>query len=105
MWTYELIFEHLDGGLTLGTVKETLLFEYRQKDFEDANKISEIISYEMWLTGMSFETAVRDGENFQVYLSAKDDDDEKTLHCYCIQYGLEKTRIYEIVPTKGELKE
>lgn len=103
MWTNELIFEHLDNGLQQGTVIETLLFEYCRKDFDDyTDKISEIISYEMWLTGMSFETAIREGEDFHVYLSDKDDDE--IIHCYCVKYGVETTQIFEVKPSTGELR-
>ena len=102
MWTSEVIFEHLDDGLDTGTVTETLLFEYCQKDFEDLDRIAEITDFELWLTGMSFETAVRDGENFCVYVSEKD---EGGLHCYCVKYGVETTQIFEVKPRIGILEE
>ena len=103
MWTHELVFEHLDNGLTQGTVTETLLFEYCQKDFEDLDRIAEITDFELWLTGMSFETAIREGEDFHVYLSDKDDDE--IIHCYCVKYGVETTQIFEVKPSTGILEE
>ena len=102
MWINEVIFEHLDGGLDTGTVTETLLFEYSPKDYEDLDRIVEITDYELWLAGMRFETALRDGENFCVYVSEKD---EGGLHCYCVKYGVETTRIFEVKPCIGELTE
>ena len=102
MWTHELVFEHLDNGLTQGTVTETLLFEYSPKDYEDLDRIVEITDYELWLAGMRFETALRDGENFCVYVSEKD---EGGLHCYCVKYGVETTQIFEVKPRIGILEE
>ena len=102
MWTHELVFEHMDGGLAAGTVTETLLFEYCQKDFEDLERIAEITDYELWLAGMRFETALREGENFCVYVSEKD---EGGLHCYCVKYGVETTQIFEVKPRIGILEE
>lgn len=101
MWVHELIFEHLDNGLEQGTVKENLMIEYTQKDFDDVEKIDKIIPFEMWLTGMSFENALREGENFHVYLSDKDKDG---LHCYCVKYGVKTTQIFEIRPTEGDIE-
>ena len=102
MWINEAVFEHLDGGLDTGTVTETLLFEYSPKDYEDLDRIVEITDYELWLAGMRFETALRDGENFCVYVSEKD---EGGLHCYCVVYEVGKTKIFEVKPCVGILEE
>ena len=102
MLVFELIFEHLDRGVSQGTVTEDLVFEYTPKDFDDVDKIAEITDFELWLSGKRFETAQREGQDCFVYLSDKDKDG---LHCYCVKYGVETTQIFEIKPSIGELTE
>ena len=102
MWINELVFEHVDGGMSKGTVTEEKIFSQSAADIEDSDKQIELANFEMnLLTGTTFESFVTDERGTTIYLSWQGANE---IEVFAMRFKSGGVEVYKIQPTEGEIE-